>query len=260
MRKLIVAALLLIVAFCVHPCAAQEVEQSEVFLDWNGTRVGLRSNQARIQTVLEEISLQTGVPITTYHPEQEVVSVEIANATLEELIERLVGNRFAVSYTQAANGTRSQVERILILGKGKAKAQQKEPLPIPLKETKIIRARDRVSVPQNYSGIGAILGKFPGKEEVWVKPLSEKTPAFEAGMRTGDRLLEVNGALVTAFKRIGDITAAIRGPAGTFVRLKFQKPDGTVEERMVLREDIERSEAQTGNTESSSTGEEQQDE
>ena len=61
-------------------------------------------------------------------------------------------------------------------------------------------------------------------------------PADEAGLKAGDRILEVNG-VSTKGKKTPDVSSAMRGQAGTQVTLKLER-DGKVFERTLTRREI----------------------
>lgn len=78
-----------------------------------------------------------------------------------------------------------------------------------------------------FSGIGAFLEQ-DGSYVVITSPIKD-TPAYKAGLKSGDRIVEVNGTNL-----VGGTTdkavSLIRGPAGTEVTLKIERPsDGTTQ-------------------------------
>lgn len=77
------------------------------------------------------------------------------------------------------------------------------------------------SLSGTFSGIGAYLEQ-DGNYVVITAPI-KGTPAAQAGLATGDRILEVNGVSL-----VGETTdkavQLIRGPAGTAVTLKIERP------------------------------------
>jgi carboxyl-terminal processing protease len=75
----------------------------------------------------------------------------------------------------------------------------------------------------SISGVGLVIKQF--EEVVFVRGLIRGGPAAEAGVRTGDRILAVDGK-PTKGLTIEAITQMIRGPEGTTVDLKIQRDDG----------------------------------
>ncbi|MBI4498339.1 MAG: S41 family peptidase [Chloroflexi bacterium] len=77
-------------------------------------------------------------------------------------------------------------------------------------------ALERTSFQQSYEGIGAHVTQN-GDEIIIVAPIAG-SPAEAAGLRPGDRILEVNGES-TKGMNLADAVAKIKGPGGTRVRL-----------------------------------------
>ncbi len=80
-----------------------------------------------------------------------------------------------------------------------------------------------------FSGIGAEVSIKDGYLTV-ISPI-EDTPAFAAGLRAGDRILEIDGVSASSLS-LAQAVARISGEAGTKVRLKI-RPAGSEETREV---------------------------
>lgn len=74
-----------------------------------------------------------------------------------------------------------------------------------------------------FGGIGVYIVEDLQKR-VLVEPI-EGTPAYRAGIKTGDRIVAVNGHAVTGLK-LDDVERLIRGPIGTVVHLQLLSSDG----------------------------------
>ncbi|MDW8098017.1 MAG: S41 family peptidase [Anaerolineae bacterium] len=72
-----------------------------------------------------------------------------------------------------------------------------------------------------FEGIGARVDTAPGGGVLIVEPF-EGQPAYEAGIRRGDIIIEVDGQDVTDMP-LGDAIQLIRGPKGTKVRLLIKR-------------------------------------
>lgn len=72
-----------------------------------------------------------------------------------------------------------------------------------------------------YQGIGVIVDKIEGN--YYFVQVEENEPAFKAGVRTGDQILEINGLDL----KNNDVEPSklIKGQAGTILHLKILKPD-----------------------------------
>lgn len=80
----------------------------------------------------------------------------------------------------------------------------------------------RYQVTGSYAGIGSTIRK-QGEFIVIDRPY-EGFPAQKAGLRAGDRILEVDGKSVTG-KSSSDLTKLLKGTAGTPVTLKIDRPE-----------------------------------
>ena len=87
-----------------------------------------------------------------------------------------------------------------------------------------------------FEGIGATVAEQNG-EIIIVAPI-EDTPAEEAGLESGDVILEVDGASTDGWTQEKAVLT-IRGPAGTEVTLKIRKAYGEEETLTIEREEIE---------------------
>ena len=85
----------------------------------------------------------------------------------------------------------------------------------------------------SYGGIGAQMGR--DAEGFIVLHPFEESPATEAGLRDGDRLLAIDGAPVTPETSMDDVVAAVRGPEGERVTLLIARPPDYAEMEFTVR-------------------------
>lgn len=85
-----------------------------------------------------------------------------------------------------------------------------------------------------YGGIGALIHQQGDK--IYISEPYKDLPADKAGLKAGDRILEVNG-VSTVGKNNSDVSSAMRGQAGTEVSLKLER-DGKVIEKTITRAEI----------------------
>lgn len=97
-------------------------------------------------------------------------------------------------------------------------------------------AEMQVSTSGEFSGIGIEIGSKDGRLIV-ISPI-EDTPAFRAGLRTGDMILEIDGKSTQGMTLV-DAVKLIRGPKGTEVLLTIlHKNSRTPEKISILRDTI----------------------
>jgi carboxyl-terminal processing protease len=87
-----------------------------------------------------------------------------------------------------------------------------------------------------FEGIGATVTQQNGKITI-VAPING-TPAEEAGIRTGDVILVVNGESTEGWN-VEKAVSKIRGPRGTEVSLTIEHSDGTTEDLTLTRDEIQ---------------------
>lgn len=88
-----------------------------------------------------------------------------------------------------------------------------------------------------YGGIGVELSRI-GDGDILMYPIIDG-PASQAGVLRGDKLISVDGFVVTAEVSIDDIKAELRGPLGSWLNLVVSRePDFTNREFRIKREEI----------------------
>ncbi len=85
-----------------------------------------------------------------------------------------------------------------------------------------------------YGGIGSLIHQQGDK--IYISEPYKDMPADKAGLKAGDRILEVNGES-TEGKNNADVSSAMRGQAGTDLTLKLER-DGKVFEKTITRAEI----------------------
>jgi carboxyl-terminal processing protease len=89
-----------------------------------------------------------------------------------------------------------------------------------------------------YYGIGATIGdrKWGGSTDTYVLATFEATPAYRAGLRFGDKILEIDGKPVKG-KASGDVRDMLRGPRGTTVRVTVERASNGTKETVEITRD-----------------------
>ena len=91
-----------------------------------------------------------------------------------------------------------------------------------------------------YYGIGATIGdrKVGETTDTFILATFEGTPANKAGLRFGDRIVEVDGQSVKG-KASGEVRDRLRGPRGTIVRVTVERgSDGRRETAEITRDAV----------------------
>jgi carboxyl-terminal processing protease len=89
-----------------------------------------------------------------------------------------------------------------------------------------------------YYGIGATIGdrKIGGSTDTYVLATFEATPAYRAGLRFGDKILEIDAKPVKG-KASGDVRDMLRGPRGTTVRVTVERASNGTKETVEITRD-----------------------
>ena len=87
-----------------------------------------------------------------------------------------------------------------------------------------------------YTGIGTTISSYSknGVVETFVLASSKNTPAHRAGLRFGDRIVDVDGIPVTGLDSL-DVRDRLRGPIGTTARVTIERADGTLLRNIPIR-------------------------
>ena len=85
-----------------------------------------------------------------------------------------------------------------------------------------------------YGGVGSLI--MQRGDSIYISEPYKGMPADEAGLKAGDRIVEVNGES-THGKTTGDVSSAMRGQAGTEVTLKIER-EGKFFDRTITRREI----------------------
>jgi len=93
----------------------------------------------------------------------------------------------------------------------------------------------RLMTTGQYGGIGAIIRKID--EFVFIAEPYEDSPAQKAGLRAGDKILSIDGRSMEK-KNTEDVSSSLKGPKGTSITIKVQRPNGKEETISVTRDEI----------------------
>lgn len=93
----------------------------------------------------------------------------------------------------------------------------------------------RLMTTGQYGGVGAIIRKI-GDYIYFAEPY-EDSPAAKAGVRAGDKILSIEGRSMEK-KNTEDVSNSLKGPKGTSISVKVQRPDGKEETMNIIRDEI----------------------
>lgn len=94
------------------------------------------------------------------------------------------------------------------------------------------------SIRQSYAGIGAVVRSDPHSHFLTIVSPVYGGPAYKAGLRTMDQIVEVQG-VSTKNKSVRELVGVLKGKSGTEVRIKyvaFLDPKKTVKDLVIVRE------------------------
>ncbi|MCH8146930.1 MAG: S41 family peptidase [Planctomycetes bacterium] len=111
----------------------------------------------------------------------------------------------------------------LVVGAMRGMLRQLDPYSAYLSADRLAAIEARIE--GEYAGIGAEIGMRNGRPVI-ITPL-DGSPAAQAGVRAGDRIVAIDGRKVRALS-IPEIDSALRGEAGTTVRLTLQHADAQI--------------------------------
>ncbi len=96
----------------------------------------------------------------------------------------------------------------------------------------------RTDQSSQYFGIGAIIGDVTqdGNTSTYIKATFENAPANRAGLRFGDKILEVNGTSMKG-KVFSEVRTFLRGPRGTTAKITVQRYGSTTPQIVELIRD-----------------------
>jgi carboxyl-terminal processing protease len=84
----------------------------------------------------------------------------------------------------------------------------------------------------DFGGIGVYIVQDPRTKQVLVQPI-DGTPAFKAGVKTGDRIISVDGHAVQALP-LDDVEGLIRGRIGSVVHLRVRSHSTKLERTVAI--------------------------
>ncbi|MBX2950609.1 MAG: S41 family peptidase [Crocinitomicaceae bacterium] len=93
----------------------------------------------------------------------------------------------------------------------------------------------RLMTTGQYGGIGAMIRKMDAN--VYIAEPYENSPASNAGLRAGDKILSIDGRSMEN-KNTEDVSTNLKGPKGTTISIKIERPNGKQETVQVTRDEI----------------------
>ncbi len=94
----------------------------------------------------------------------------------------------------------------------------------------------KINTEGNYVGIGVKTTIDPEDYSIYIYSVYENSPAADAGLMTGDRVIRVNDVPVS-YENYDEAIALIRGEAGSSVKLSIKRGDD-VSDKTVVRKDV----------------------
>ena len=226
---------LLLALFMAVSAHAKIVEPGEFVFSWDGNNGSLYAREASVNRVLQEISEQTGIPIKLQRSKNATVTVNLTDVPMENII-RQVAEGSVITYAKDPSTEEYKIDRIVTVESVDTDVEEQDIQVLGRSAQPAIRIPPNVNGPIIYTGIGAVISWGPRRQGVWVKPISPDSPAGKVGFEKGELVIAIDGRNLTEFRTLDEVSAAIRGPADTVVRLKIRKRNGTVSMKDVVRE------------------------
>ncbi|MFA7657850.1 MAG: S41 family peptidase [Candidatus Gastranaerophilaceae bacterium] len=94
-------------------------------------------------------------------------------------------------------------------------------------------AEQNTSIDSKITGIGVNISSLGGK--TYVVSVIESTPAFFAGLKSGDIILKVNGKEISGMKA-SEVADLVRGPENTVVKITVLRKKGLITKKIIRKE------------------------
>ena len=214
------------------------MEPGEFELSWTNRMATLSANEAPLNAILDRFAEETGVPIQTDSRYHALITANMTGYVFEKLIKGICEGAVFTYAVHPETGEHI-IEEVRISA------------PVSLEEKKKMMRESAISKNKlderlapgkqqfgAYVGIGARLLFTEDKQAVWIRPLSDGSPAAQAGIQLGDKVISVNGKSISAYASLGDISRDIKGQVGSSVPLAVMHSDGSVENISVPRRRI----------------------
>jgi membrane-associated protease RseP (regulator of RpoE activity) len=196
----------------------------------------LMANQALLNEVLAEISLVSNVPIFIDPAEESVLTADLREKTLEQIIDAIVPNAI-ITFARGAKPGEYNVSEVRTMSSGDPVAASSAARQRVIEENNLDeRLSGRLRRPVSFVGIGANISVSDDRKGLWLSPISEDSPAYKGGIRKGDMATEIDGRRIEEFRHLGEAIMAIRGQPDTSVKFRIRHPDGTESYKTITRE------------------------
>ncbi|OGV41175.1 MAG: hypothetical protein A2X46_07440 [Lentisphaerae bacterium GWF2_57_35] len=213
-----------------------EVSPGQFSFRWENERCWLEANQAPANEILKYVSEATGIPIALAPGQDVRVTLSLADRDLEKLVNSISAGS-AITYLQDPATGACRIDKIRIASSVNSATKNEQLRELVVAQNRLDeKLSSKPAPPVRYTGIGARVTLNDDRQGLWLSPVTKNAPAAKAGISAGDLVLAIDGKSVREFGGLGDIVAAIQGPANTQVRLKLRKPDGTEVVKNVTRE------------------------
>lgn len=93
----------------------------------------------------------------------------------------------------------------------------------------------RLMTTGQYGGVGAMIRKIG--DFVYIAEPYENSPAANAGLRAGDKIISIDGRSMEK-KNTDEVSTNLKGPKGTTISVKIERANGTQETVKVTRDEI----------------------
>lgn len=93
----------------------------------------------------------------------------------------------------------------------------------------------RLMTTGQYGGIGAVIRKMG--DYIYIIEPYENSPAANSGLKSGDKILSIDDHDMK-LKNVEDVSSSLKGPKGTAITIKVERPTGKEEVIKIVRDEI----------------------
>lgn len=223
------------------PGCALALGPGEFSFEWDNGRCTLEAQEARVTDILADIQERTGIPIDYDEDTTGTTTQSVKDGDLERVM-RLLGENVVLTYVAdatAPDGYRVNSVKLDPSADAATRAQvARNAAATPPRPPGTARGAVRPTRQTTYSGVGGQVIFARDRKSISFRPLSKTAPIARSGISPEEAVTEIDGKPISSFRSVTEISAAIRGEAGSSVTFTVRKKNGSVVRHQVRRETV----------------------